>query len=166
MRDGPMILVFDSNDHLHAKICYHRNDKSMTLNIMFLYVLGDRRRRIGNNRQLFINGPYIIWYFAACFAREFYGNLARLMICGPLASIFKYIERLEARYVKILGEGKNSYIKSPILDSSPRYHEMIKKVIRGDGRDSDETFGALFATPSMIMDIDNLEKACVINRRM
>lgn len=166
MRDCPMILVFDSNGYLHAKVCFHRNDKDMTLNIMFLYVFGDRRRRIADNRQFFINGPYIIWYFAACFAQEFYGNLARLMICTPLTSIFKYIERLEARYVKILDTGKNSFIKSRIVDASPRFHEMIRRQIHVIPKDLDEVFGALFAAPFMITIIDQLEKVCTINRRM
>lgn len=151
----PLILVFDNNGHLFGKVSYFENETDASLNIMYLYVLGDRRRRNHENRQKYINGAFIVWYFAAQMAKKLCGNLSKLLIVSPRDSITKYLEMLDVRYVEIVGEGRD-LIKYRIGDTSLVYHHRTDK----------SNTGALFYAPFLMMDIENLERSYVIKRRV
>lgn len=149
----PLILVFDDNGYLYGKVSYFESEDDLSINIMYLYVFGDRRRRISNRQNNFINGIFIMWYFAAQMSKKIYGNVGRVLVVLPRDTIYKYLNKLEARFVEIHG------INDKIGDTSNFFHYRVQKNMGG------MDFGALFSAPSVIVMIDQLEGACVINRR-
>jgi len=154
-----MLLVFNEAEHLIGKISYYKDSRSLTLNVMQIYVFGDRRRSIPRESgpmRKYINGPYIIWYFVALFAKELYGNLARVLIPFPRDTVFKYLYQAGAMFVEI--EDTRLLIDSCIKNFSIEYHKRYIRYRMGlESYDDVHSTGALFGAVDLARRIEEAE---------
>lgn len=156
--EGDVLLIFNQAGYLVGKIQVHADTKANTLNVMYIYVFGDRRRSIprqtGSARK-YINGPYIIWYFVALFAKELFGNTASVLVTLPRDTVFKQLSKAGALFVKLGGKG---FITSNVEDRSLEYHKRYVEWMTNDGPHEglDET-GALFSAIDLARHIEDFE---------
>lgn len=162
-----MLLVFNADDYLVGKIGFHEVPSALTLNVMMLYVFGDRRRSFEHVHSLLrknISGAYIIWYFAALYATERFGRIARLLMTYPRDIVFKQLYRAGATFVEL--EQTFDMIRSHIRNFSFRYHDLyIEHQLNPTNRERmDFHVGALFSCRELMERIDEFEEL-VASRR-
>lgn len=156
--DKKMLLVFNEAGYLTGKIGYHDDSRSLTVNVMEIYVFGDRRRSIprqsGSVRK-YINGPYIIWYFVALFSKELYGNLGRVLVTLPRDTVFKYLYQAGAMFVEI--EYTRPAIETRVKNFSIEYHKRYVRFRMGIEMIEEEWTGALFNAVDLARRIEEAE---------
>ena len=103
IRQGLNLVVVTEDKNFFGKISIFPNDAHLTLNAVFLYVSGDRRRRTrpAQRTPSRTTSAGIVWYFVAQFAEQRYKAFARVLIPSPLPTIFKYLLQYEALFVEI-----------------------------------------------------------------
>lgn len=158
---GNALIVFNGRGHMVGKIEYFMNDEAMTLNVMGLYVFGDRRRSVQRNAvKQNINGAYLIWYFAGVFAKQLYGNLARVLVTFPRPVVDKHLYQVGARFV-ILKEPESGEMIEHTVESCPiSFHKNYVRSIAGlsdDKLPNGESYGALMAAADLTRRIEETE---------
>lgn len=164
--EGDVLLIFNQAGYLVGKIRVHADTEANTLNVMYIYVFGDRRRSIprqtGTARK-YINGPYIIWYFVALFAKELFGNTARVLVTYPRDTVYKQLSQAGALFVKLGGEGM---ITSRVEECSLEYHKQYVDCVTNNGsRDDFDDTGALFNAIDLARRIEEFEAQAASLRR-
>lgn len=156
--DGDQVLVIvDSKGKLFGKIHVNGLADTMTLNVIMLYALGDRRRRLDRAKN-HISSAYIIWYFAALYARKLYGVFARLMIVLPRTTIYKNILSAGALFVKLDDSLKTNLEYRISKSNTPIFHVERMKRIHDEDNTGYGTFGALFHVDNLRNFIEDEER--------
>ena len=159
VRNEMHIVVVDADKRFFGKIQILPNDATLSVNALFLYVSGDRRRRTAalaeprNPNRTPSAG--IIWYFVAQFAEQRYKSLARVLIPSPLRTVTKYLVQYEATFVRIKAYDDMLYAVISTKNTIKTQEAMMKRVVRSlnspePTRTNRYPYGALFSASSLI----------------
>jgi len=144
--NGTILTVWNLVGELIGKIGIHFNDRDKTLNCMYLYVCGDRRRRIGKQtHRKHIHGAHLIWYFVARESFMRYGEGAKMLITYPRPTVLKYIDQLDGHYVEL------DYEEGKAIESSVILGHTLKE-------------GALFDALHLMQRVECLENFAMLKR--
>ncbi len=102
VREGLNLIVLDENRHFFAKISIDRetNQDNFTVNTMYIYVSGDKRRKSDRSVKK-IPSASIVWYFVALYAQKIFGPIARVLIPYPRDLVYKYVIEYKSMFVLI-----------------------------------------------------------------
>ena len=169
IRSYKMLVVLDEHGYMLGKISFYENDPALTLNVMYLYAFGDRRRANSKySRDSHISSAYIIWYFAAALSQVLYGANGRLLITYPRSSIYKLLLNVGARLVGL--SNNDDLIKASVNRCDKETHDILtahyRLTISGIESDNDiESVGALFNAHELVTFIEIMEAKAANHRR-
>lgn len=144
--NSTVLTVWNFVGELVGKIGIHFNDRDRTVNCMYLYVCGDRRRRIGKEKQRrYIYGAHLIWFFVAREAFMRYGEGSKVLITYPRPSVLKYINQLEGHYVEL------DYEEGKAIESRVKLGCVLRE-------------GALFDALHLMQSVECLENFAMLKR--
>lgn len=118
------LVVRDVSGLFIGKIELYPNDCDKTLNCMYLYMSGDRRRRIGKQAvRCNLHGAHLMWYFVAREALRRYGEDASILVTYPRKTVLKYVIMLGGVFVPLRMDGEKA-IESSVAKSlvTHEYH--------------------------------------------
>lgn len=151
---GTYVIVLDEEKNFFGKIEIMRKDAIRTLNSMYLYVSGDRRRlgRVPGQTP----SARIVWHFVAQLSCDIYGDLARILIPYPRTSIYKNLIRYGATFVTLVGNMIDSTINP---EDKLETHEILRKHVSGELESEIENWGALFSAPQLLQ-----QRVCALHQ--
>lgn len=160
---GVNIIILTGSDEFFGKIRVWRNDAQRTLNAVFIYASGDRRR--SNRRRIsnYVSSIGIIWFFVAIQARNLYKQFARILIPRPLSPVHKAIVKYGGVFVELNGRSDvNLFDQTTIIGVSQEttldLDANVKRSLAPDYAGEEEydvqNMGALFQASSIVQQLD------------